>query len=86
MLTEFLLIIVTWLVDEMMQFLPEKLNTYPILRMFIKQVCLFAIKHILHCAMKKIASVIINQFVKLVKSITYFFKKNPDVSNYETMV
>lgn len=88
MLTEFLFpIMVTFLVDKMVLLLPEKLITYLSLTAFRKQVCIVAIRHILKFVMRKIATVIENQFVKHVKKITHFFKKkNLHVPNYKSMV
>lgn len=77
----------TFLEDKLILPLLEKLDTYLNLPTFIKWSCLLTINGILHLANKKIASVIDNHFVKLVKKMTSFFKKkNPDVPMCETVV
>lgn len=77
----------TFLVDKMILLSSEKLATYLNLPPFVKRSCLLTINRNLNLATEKIASVIENQFAKLVKKITSLFqKKNPDVPKCETMV
>lgn len=77
----------TFLKDKLILPLLENLETYLNPPTFIKWSCSLTINGILHLAIEKIASVIENQFVKLVKKMTSFFKKkNPDVPKCETMV
>lgn len=85
MLTQILL--ETFLKDKLMSPLLEKLETYLNPPTFIKWSCLLTINGIIYLAIEKIASAMENQFVKLVKKMTSFFKKkNPDVPKYETIV
>lgn len=88
MLTQILLHIKeTFLKDKFTSPLLEKLETDLNPPTFIKWSCSLIINGILHLAIKKIASAMENQFVKLVKKMTPFFKKkNPAVPKCETMV
>lgn len=77
----------TFLKDKLMLPLLKKLEMYPNRPTFIKWSCSLTINSKPHLAIEKIASVTENQFVKLVKKMTSFFKKkNPDVPKCETMV
>lgn len=77
----------TFLVDKMILLLPEKLATYLNLPTFVKRSCLLTINRNLNLATEKIASVIENQFPKLLKKTTSLFKKkNPAVPKCETTV
>lgn len=84
---EFLLHIMgTFHVDRMMLILSEKLITYLSLPAFRKEVQSFVNKSV-PFLMREIATVIINQSVKLMRKVIYLFKKkNPDVQICETMV
>lgn len=85
MLTQILLEI--FLKDKLMSPLLEKSETDLNPPTFIKWSCLLTINGIIYLAIEKIASAMENQFVKLVKKMTSFFKKkNPDVPKCATMV
>lgn len=67
----------TFVMEKMMLLLPEKVIQYRDNKFMavLKQVCELAIETILEFVMGKIAAIIPTQFVKLMKNITYFFKK-----------
>lgn len=68
----------TFLMDKMMQTVPEELRTYLKVEWmtYIKWLCTYAIEEILMRLMKTIASALQKRFtVNTVKNIPYFFRK-----------
>lgn len=87
MLTEILFrIMVAFLEPTLRLFLPEKVITDQNLKMFLKQVCVFASTCILE-KWRTMETDMINDCIKHVKKSTDFCKKkNPDVPRCKTMV